>query len=188
MTIETQTEFARRIGKAKSWVTKLKGDGRLVMSPEGLVDVEASLARIAQTGGGRPDVAERHAAERQAPAAAGGQVSDAGKGRQRINHSTLNEAKARKEAALAEQEEIKLQRMRGEVVDRETVDDALRFIGGAVRAAFDVLPDQTAPLVAPVTDLAEVHALLQQASADALAQIGEAVERQKRALHQEVTT
>ena len=171
MTVETQSDFARRIGRARSWVTKLKATGRLVMTGDGLVDVEASLARIAQSSGGRPDVAERNEAGRQAD----------GKPLRR-NHSNLNDAKARKEAALAEQEEIKLSRMRGEVISLEDADAAMRFIGGAVKAALDVLPDQTAPLVAPVTDLAEVHEVLAQATRDALARIGEEVARQKRQL------
>jgi hypothetical protein len=47
----TQAEFARQQGWAKSYVTKLKGEDRLVFTPEGLVDVAQSIARIkASTG------------------------------------------------------------------------------------------------------------------------------------------
>ena len=63
----TQAAFARLRGVAKSHVTKLKQTGRLVITPRGLVDVAASDALIAQTGGLRPDVAER-LAEQRAPA------------------------------------------------------------------------------------------------------------------------
>lgn len=65
----TQAAFARLHGVAKSHVTKLKQAGRLVMTPAGMVDVAASDVLIAQTGGLRPDVAER-LAEQRAPAAA----------------------------------------------------------------------------------------------------------------------
>ena len=62
-----QAAYARLRGVAKSHVTKLKQTGRLVITPRGLVDVAASDALIAQTGGLRPDVAER-LAEQRAPA------------------------------------------------------------------------------------------------------------------------
>lgn len=173
MTAETQTAFAKRIGRAKSWVTALKATGRLVMTPEGLVDVEQSLARIERTGGGRPDVANRHKEERSGePSSAKGKAG------------SLADAKARKEAALAEQEEIRLSRMRGDVISLEDADAAMRFIGGAVKAALDVLPDQVAPLVAPTTDLAEVHELLAQATRDAITRVGEEIGRQKRQLQE----
>jgi hypothetical protein len=60
----TQAAFARLRGVAKSHVTKLKQTGRLVMTPAGMVDVAASDVLIAQTGGLRPDVAERLAQDR----------------------------------------------------------------------------------------------------------------------------
>lgn len=47
----TQTEFARAQGWSKSYITKLKQDGRLVMTDDGLVDFAASLARIQATTG-----------------------------------------------------------------------------------------------------------------------------------------
>ncbi len=57
----SQAEFARIMGYAKSYVTKLKQAGRLVMEGD-KVDIEASRARIAATdGGARPDVAARFA-------------------------------------------------------------------------------------------------------------------------------
>lgn len=62
----SQAEFARQRGWAKSYITKLKGEGRIVMDAGGkLVDVVATLAKLADTDGqARPDVAARHAAER----------------------------------------------------------------------------------------------------------------------------
>ena len=48
-----------------------------------------------------------------------------------------------------------------------------------MRSLLDVLPDQTAPLVAPVTDPDECHALLIDACRDVLTRLGEAVSREK---------
>jgi hypothetical protein len=50
MTLETQSAFARRISRAKSWITQLKQAGLIVMDESGrLVDVEASIQRIRKT-------------------------------------------------------------------------------------------------------------------------------------------
>ena len=61
MKTATQSEFARLIGVQKSYVTKLKEQGRLVMSADGkLVNVEASKQRIQQTADpNRDDVSQR---------------------------------------------------------------------------------------------------------------------------------
>lgn len=64
-----QTEFAKHIGVAKSYITQLKQEGRLVFAENGKVDVEASLLRIKETGDpNRDDVAARHAQNRGAGA------------------------------------------------------------------------------------------------------------------------
>jgi len=65
-----KSEFARLLGVAPSYVTKLAKAGRLVLCEDGRVDVEASLARIEATRDpARQDVARRHAAARAAKAA-----------------------------------------------------------------------------------------------------------------------
>ena len=59
----TQAEFARLEGKARSYITALKNAGRLVMTADDLVDIEASRALIAATADpGRDDVAAKYAA------------------------------------------------------------------------------------------------------------------------------
>lgn len=45
----TQAEFARQQGWGKSYVSKLKAEGRLVITADELVDIEASLALIRAT-------------------------------------------------------------------------------------------------------------------------------------------
>ena len=48
-TVATQADFARRLGVSRSHVTGLKHAGRLVLTDNGLVDVDASIARIDAT-------------------------------------------------------------------------------------------------------------------------------------------
>ena len=190
----TFTEFARLQGVRPSYVTKLKDHGRLVLTEDGKrVRVAESLARIEQTAGGRIDVAARHAATRAAGAdnalPVGPAVEDGHKNASSAQSDVrgvadvrLVDAKLRKESAQADQEEMKAAQMRGELIPREDVDAAMKFIGGAVRAALEVFPDQTAPLLAPLSDLAETHEALTQACRDALHSVGEAIERQKKEL------
>ena len=174
----TQAEFAVRQGWHRSTVTRLKQAGRLVMQG-GRVDAAASLARIEETGGMRFDVAERHAANRTqqqaqqdgqktaaAPPAGMGEGNEQGAGPitspapDAPMGERRSDAQARKEAALADKAEMEVEQMRGNLIPKEDVDAALRAFGASVRAKLDVLPDQIAPLVAPVTDMDEVHALL----------------------------
>lgn len=170
----TQAEFAARQGWHRSTVTRLKQAGRLVMQG-GRVDVVASLARIEETGGMRFDVAERHAAQRAqqesqktavAPSAGSGEGEGQGAGPvappapDAVMGERRSDAQARKEAALADKAEMEVQQMRGALIPKEDVDAALRAFGASVRAKLDVLPDQIAPLLAPVSDMDEIHALL----------------------------
>lgn len=62
---ERQIDFARRLGVNKSTITRGVQAGRILLDARGLVDVERSLDRWAETKGGRSDVAARHAAARQ---------------------------------------------------------------------------------------------------------------------------
>lgn len=190
----TFTEFARLQGVRPSYVTKLKDHGRLVLTEDGKrVRVAESIALIEQTAGGRIDVSARHAAARAAggdnaapdrSVVAGGQknAASAQSDVRGVADVRLVDAKLRKESAQADQEEMKAAQMRGELIPREDVEAAMKFIGGAVRSALEVFPDQNAPLLAPLSDLAETHEALTQACRDALHSVGEAIDRQKKQL------
>lgn len=176
-------EFATFIGRAPSYVTKLLKDGRLVMDGN-VVLVPESLKLMEATKGGRDDVSARWAekAGAEIPVAPAG-TGDAGGGESSSGTNEVRqaraEAEARKAAAQASQEEMKTAQMRGDLIPREDVEAALRFVGAAIRGALDVLPDQTAPLVAPVTALDEVHAILQDACRNALEGLGQVIARQR---------
>jgi hypothetical protein len=68
MTTLNQSQFAKHIGVTKGYITQLKQAGRLVMTQNDLVDVEASQLRIKETeDANRDDVAKRHAENRGQP-------------------------------------------------------------------------------------------------------------------------
>lgn len=173
-TLASQAEFAKLMGVSRKTVTIWKQDGRLVMTGN-KVDVEASKRLIEETGGTRPDVAARHAEERAKKAS--GQTdenkakTDAG--------MRLQDSRAIKEQYAALKAKAEYETLIGDLIPREDVDAAMRFIGASVRAALDVLPDQTAPLVAPITNLAECHETLTDACREALQGIVAAMDRQK---------
>jgi hypothetical protein len=169
-----QAAFAVAQGWNRSTVTRLKQAGRLVMEGA-LVDPVASLVRIRETGGMRFDVAERHAAQRDGndgPKIGAGGTAGQGEGTDKgagpiaapapdgAVGERRSDAQARKESALADMAEMDVKQKRGELIPKSDVDLALRSFGASVRARLDVLPDQLAPLVSPVTDLDEIHALL----------------------------
>lgn len=191
-----QAAFAAAQGWNRSIVTRLKQAGRLVMEGP-LVDPVASLVRIRDTGGMRFDVAERHAAQREGNGAAkipegtqsaggtAGQGEGADKGAGTIappaSDGALGErradAQARKESALADLAEMDVKQKRGELIPKADVDLALRSFAASVRARLDVLPDQLAPLVSPVTDLDEIHALLAEHCRGILAAVADDMSR-----------
>lgn len=197
----TQAGFAHFMGWHRSTVTRLKQAGRLVMQGS-RVDVAASLARIEETGGMRFDVAERHASQRLqqetqktavAPSAGVGTTEGQGAGPNTapppdaVTGERRSDAQARKEAALADKAEMEVQQMRGNLIPREDVDAALRAFGASVRAKLDVLPDQIAPLVAPVTDMDEVHALLAEHARGILSAVADEMSRAAQAAGQGAT-
>lgn len=191
----TKGEFSAFLGVAPSYITALVKAGRIVLDGEGRsarVKVAESLALIESTHGGRFDVARRHAAaRRRAPNDAMSSTSPqppkenaAKRDSESPESEKLVDAKTRKESAQADQEEMKAAQMAGNLIAREDVEAAMKFIGAAVRAAMEVFPDQNAPVLCAVTDLNETHALLTEACRNVLLDVGAAVERQREQLSQ----
>ena len=191
--ILTKSEFADYLGLVPSYITALVKAGRIVLDGEGRsarVKVAESLALIESTHGGRFDVARRHAAaRRRAPNDALASTTPrppkenaAKRDSESPESEKLVDAKTRKESAQADQEEMKAAQMAGNLIARDDVEAAMKFIGAAVRAAMEVFPDQNAPVLCAVTDLNETHALLTEACRNVLLDVGAAVERQREQL------
>jgi hypothetical protein len=190
----TLSEFATQQGWRPSYVTKLKNANRLVLTKDGRVRVKQSRELIEQTAGRRSDVAARHAEtrnqnaqeprhveEQQKPAKEKRPSRSVAEQKDELKQANLAKALAesRRVQALADKEEMERDRLAGNLVPREEVDAAFKFIGAAVRAQADVYADQTTPLVAPITDLHEVHEILAQSRKDELAALGLVIEQQR---------
>lgn len=144
MTTETQAAFARRIGVVRSRVHALKD--RLVMVGK-RVDVEASLARLAETAGDRIETVER-VAEVEIPKAVDVDVV------RRID------AQTRKEHLAGELMQIDLDERRGKLLRAEDVIAVVSGAATTLRSRLESFPDQLAPHLAVVNDEAQIRAML----------------------------
>ena len=181
----TQAAYARLRGVAKSHVTKLKQTGRLVMTPAGMVDVAASDALIAQTGGLRPDVAERLAEQRGAPAvmapsaaadapadptpadgadhrAADPDAADpdaADPGEKKPKGSAAADLRRRREETKRQAKLIELGLLRGALLERADVDHVATDLGVTLRAALDAAVERLAPRLSSAPSAERIAAL-----------------------------
>lgn len=186
MTLESQAAFARRmeshLGRTvnRSTVSRWADAGRLVMV-DGKVDVEASLAQLGGTTGGRPDVADRHAQESGEKATAGRTGSDAPQPAADLSMEKARRvravAEARIKAAEAEIREMERDRTAGKLIDKEVVDFVLNDFGATLRSTMENFAGRMAPVVFPLTTLEETHAALDEAAERVLEEISDAMKR-----------
>ena len=151
----TQSEFARKTGYSRAYVSNLKTAGRLVLTAEGLVDVEASKARIAATAAmSRDDVARRWSINR------GGTDSAEASGDPVAGHRFQN-ARASKEFYAAELSRIEFERQLGKLVEKADVEDAIEDCYGEFRQSLENLPHRLSPELVG-KDLDAIRAMLKQ--------------------------
>lgn len=201
----TKAEFARLIGRDRSWVTRMQQAGRLATEGEGRgmrIRVDESRVLISQTAGYRDDVASRHQESRHPAAQQNGQpatnaVPDApapqppaesgaaGEARSQMaieieaaRHAKVL-AESRRVQAAADREEMERDKLAGDLIAREDVDAAMKFIGASIRGLLDVFPDQIAPIVAPIGTLEDCHAALTDACRNTLVQLGEVIDARR---------
>ncbi|WP_321470113.1 hypothetical protein [uncultured Paludibaculum sp.] len=72
-----------------------------------------------------------------------------------------NEARRRKEVALAELREMERDVKKGKLIDAEKVRDTWASVAGKLRDAVLRIPDKCAPVVITAADAAEARAILQ---------------------------
>lgn len=164
-----QSEFARMNGWARSYVTELKKAGRLVMTEDGKVDIEASLIRIDETADpNRQDVKERHAEARNEPQAGAQKKPN---GQQRIDddqdHITFASSKAKTEFFNAKIKEAEYNALIETLTYASDVSDATNNAILMFRQEAENLPHRiSADLVGK--DINEIRALLKRSINDML--------------------
>ena len=177
---ETLAAFARRLGVARSTVTRAAQAGRLVLDAAGQVAIEPSLRAWHASRGGRDDVAQRHAQARGAPippatpgkrpsgpipAAVAPATADAtppatGAAAPDADDAARSTHQARTLHWQNETLQVEIDLACGRRLDRFATLSEARGLGGTLRGAVERLIDQVAPRVAVATSPADRQRLL----------------------------
>lgn len=170
----TQKAFAEHIGCRPSYVTKLKQDGRLVLSDAGLVRVAESIARIEATRDpAKRAVADRHATERgaalQTPAGEG--ADKPAEDPATLANPDYQAARAKREHFAAEREEMRYRQEAGELLVAVEVEGEVATILTELRTRLEALPDTLGPQLAPITDEQQVRTRLAEEIEMALGEV-----------------
>lgn len=149
--VESKADFARRMGwKARSTATRYAEAGKIVMTKDGLVDVEASIARLKATAD--PDkegVRQRHERARNT----GKDEGDAG----RVDpndtaYQLLTKHRAATEASKSELARLELEEKQGLLVNAEAVRKRAMLTARAARDAVMNLRFRIDPLLSGESD------------------------------------
>ncbi|WP_433690465.1 terminase small subunit [Pseudomonas monteilii] len=156
MTHLTKSEFAARHGWSKSYVSKLAKQDRLVLSADGKVDVEATEVLLAESADpSKAAVAARHEEHRverdvrsqlqPGPGPAATLQPDSAS----AGAHNFQKAKAHREYYLAQLAEAEFNKVQGNLVERQAVEDAAYSAGRMLRDQFlGLAPQLAAELVA----------------------------------------
>lgn len=162
----SQTEYAVERGWSPAYVTKLKRQGRLVLTPAGKVNVEATDRLIESTrdpargGDRRLAVGVGSDGEDGARSGAAPGVNAKGGRAPRESNDGYNVAATRERVAKARLAELELAEKIGQLVRRQEVEAAIFGLARQTMEALDALPDRLASQLAAETDVTRVHALL----------------------------
>jgi len=175
--IATLSQFAAIIKRSKSYVTKLRQSGKLVMVGRG-VDVEASRERMRQASGARPDTEARwRIARGEEPAP---EPNDDDSALPAVGSRAHWERIDREEVARIRR--IERQKLEGSLVEREAVDFVLKDFGATLRGLLENLADRLAPQLYPLANLEETHGMLTEAFEDLQRELHEAAKHKAEAL------
>lgn len=181
----TLSEFAALEGVSPSYITKLKQHGRLVLTADGKVEVEASRRRIEETKDpNRDDVRARHAARKKADVAPppAPPLNERPPPEPNVASESFQKSRAVKEHYLARTSKFEYERMIGELVDRADVDFVLADYGATVRGLLQRLADRLSPQVYPLKTLEETHAAIVEAVDELQRELDETMKRRSAGL------
>lgn len=166
MTVLSKTEFAARRGWAKSYVTKLAKQDRLVLTKDGKIDLEATEALLSQTADpSKAAVADRHhqdRLQRDVYSQLSSQVETTLTAAPPTTIPTgqlpdFQKARALREHNLAQLAEIELHKAKGSLVSMATVKTGAYNAGRMLRDQLFGMPPQLAPELASMTDPWEIE-------------------------------
>lgn len=152
----SQRAYARHRGVSEAAVRRAVRDKRITPAPGGKIDpITADRQWNASTDPGKPWSSNVPA--RQEPLEDAGLLSDPST---RSHLSAFAEARAQREKIKAAIEMKTLQRLEGRLVDVDKVRAAAFAHTRSARDQLLGIPDRLAPILAPVSDPAEIHRIL----------------------------
>lgn len=156
----TQAEYARQRGCSKQAVSKAVKAGRLTLI-DGKVDPEIADREWARNTD--PDQQARGAPEQFEVTQARVQASAPAAESDVLGpfDPTLVEAKARTEKLRADLLEMEIREKRGELIDADQARRVQFNLGRSARNGFLAIPSRLAPLLAPITDAAQIERMLE---------------------------
>ena len=169
----TQSEFARQVGVAKSYVTKLKQQGRIVLFDDGSVDSDATRALIAETAD--PSRAPALAAVANPPPAPALVTEDDEEESDGL--ISYQEARAEKERFAAKMARLEYERAIGKLVDKAEVQLVVEDVITQFRQGLENLPYRLAPELVG-QDLDGIRSALKHEIFDALGKMQRGFVRQ----------
>lgn len=162
MTTLTQAQFARHLGVDRAHITRLKHAGRLVLTPAGQVDVEASEARIAATADpAKAPVAERHAAGRAAAVDGATAAKTAGEQMADKVTATYQQSRAVRERYNALTAKAEYESLIGKLVDADAARSAVADLCVTFRQSVELWPDTVGPMLVQ-KELSEIRQIMQE--------------------------
>lgn len=171
MTTATQSEFAALIGKNKSYVTRLKQAGRLVLTQGGQVDVEKSKAMIAATA----DPSRNAAVEARANEAMNGEHRAAPAPDGISNSYQIARGVNEKYKALTAKAEY--EQLIGKLVDADESRLFAADLAATFRSALEILPDRISPELVALSDTEAIRALLVENFEQVLTDLADKIKR-----------
>lgn len=167
MTVISKTEFAARRGWAKSYVSKLANQNRLVLTKDGKIELEATEALLDQTADpSKAAVADRHHQDRLQRDVYSQLSSHVEPTSMAAPPPTINpavalpdfqKARALREHNLAQLAEIELHKAKGSLVSVIAVKTGAYNAGRMLRDQLLGMPPQLAPELASMTDPWEIE-------------------------------
>jgi hypothetical protein len=157
----SEREYAVRAGLSRGAIQKAKTAGRLVLHPDGSIDADASDARRAaatdpskQRGARAPEQAPRASIPKLKPvpnaavAAVGDTLREHGLPPPSGGGATFLQAKTANEVLKSQERRLKLQKLKGELVDRARAEALVFRLARETRDAWVNWPSRAAALIA----------------------------------------
>jgi hypothetical protein len=139
----TERQYAAYAGISRGAVSKAKGSGRLALFPDGSIDAAASDIRLAQ----ETDPSKRRN-HRPVPEAAVGAVAETLREPGMPTSAAFLQARTANEVMKAQERRIRLQKLKGEVVDRARATALVFRLARQERDAWIGWPSRVAALMA----------------------------------------